>query len=49
MVTNVSSEEDEDQINDSNPTAQERRLGLDINIRETGELNLGTRRSQTQD
>ena len=39
-------DEEEDQAQDSKPTAQERRLGINISMRGTRESNLGSR-SQT--
>ena len=48
-ATNVTREkEEEDHIQDLKPTAQERRLGLDINMSRTREPNLGSTRSQTR-
>ena len=41
-------DEEEDQAQDSKPTAQERRLGIDISMRVTRESNLGSTRSQMQ-
>ena len=40
-------DEEEDFIQDSRQTAQERRLGIDISMRGTRESNLGSTRSQT--
>ena len=47
-LTNTIREEEEDQKQDSKPTAQERRLGLDIYMRGTREPNLGSTRCQAQ-
>ena len=45
-VTNETRDnEEEDQMQDSKPTAQERRLGFDINMRGAREPNLGSTRS----
>ena len=44
----VTRDGEEDQIQDSKTTAQERRLGIDISMRGTRESNLGSTRSQTQ-
>ena len=40
-------DEEEDQAQESKPTAQERRLGIDISMRGPRESNLGSTRSQT--
>ena len=48
MGTDVIREEEVDQIEDSKPTVQERRLGINIHMRGTREPILGATRSQTQ-
>ena len=49
IETDETRENEKDQMQDSKPTAQERRLDIDISMRGIREPNLGSTRSQTQD